>query len=93
MSRDWHPLVRWTVAGLVSGILCTAACLFFGFLLPTWVFGRDTPDSPSTGLIFSVTLSFASAYSLLAFILLTVFLNRRLSSGARSAKAAHASHP
>ncbi|GEM_PF-2741538 len=89
MLRDWHPLVRWTLAGLASGIVCTAACVFLGYVLPTWIFGKDTPDSPTTGQIFSVTLSFASAYSLLAFILLTVFLYQRMSAEPPSRKAAH----
>jgi hypothetical protein len=68
------------LAVLVSGIICTAACVFFGFLVPTWLVGQDTPDSPYTGQVFSVALSFASAYSLLGFILLTVYFHGRLSA-------------
>ena len=43
-----------------------------------WIVGPDKPDSTYTGQIFSVALSFASAYALLGFILLTVFLHRKL---------------
>jgi hypothetical protein len=84
MLRDWNPLVRWILAGVASGVICTAACLFLGFFVPTWIFGRDTPDSPYTGQIFSVTLSFASAYSVLGFILLTIFFYRRMSGSGGS---------
>jgi hypothetical protein len=78
------------VAGLASGIISTAACLFFGVLLPTWIVGKDTATSSTTGEVFSVTLSFASAYALLAFTLLTLFFYRRLSAEPTSKeKAAH----
>ena len=76
---------RWLVAGLASAVLCTAMCWFFGFVLPTWLVGPDRPDSPYTGQVFSVALSFASAYGLLAFILLTINLHKRLSAAAAMA--------
>jgi len=79
MIRDLHPVIRWTVAGLASGIICIAAFWFFGDLLPTWIFGPDSPTSPTSGQVFSISLTFASAYSLLAFFLLMVFFYHRLS--------------
>ena len=71
---------RWLVAGLASAVPCTAVCWFFGFVLPTWMVGPDNPTSSYTGQVFSVALSFASAYGLLAFILLTIFLHKRFSA-------------
>ena len=69
---------RWLMAGFASAIVCTAACVFFGLLLPTWLVGPDKPTDSYTGQVFSVALSFASAYSVLGFFLLMVFLHRRL---------------
>jgi len=74
------------MAAVASGILSIAACWFFGMVLPTWMVGKDSPTSPDTGQVFSVMLSFASAYSLFAFILLTVYFYRRFSAAARPQK-------
>jgi hypothetical protein len=82
MLRSVHLVVRWLVAGIASAIICTVASWFFGILLPTWIVGPDRLDSPYTGQVFSVALSFASAYGVLAFILLTIFLHKRLSAAA-----------
>jgi hypothetical protein len=78
MPRDLHLLIRWLIAGLASAIISTAACLFFGWLLPTWIVGPDKADSTLTGEVFSIALSFATVYSLFGFILLTLFLHRKL---------------
>ena len=73
-----NNLVRWLIAGIASAIICTGMCAFFGFLLPTWLVGPDKPTDSYTGQVFSVALSFASAYSVLGFFVLMVFLHRRL---------------
>jgi hypothetical protein len=57
--------------------------LFFGFVLPTWLVGPDKPTDSYTGQVFSVALSFASAYSMLTFFLLMAFLHRRLMAKAK----------
>ena len=72
MFKNLNPALRWSLAALASGIVCTAACWLVGYLLPTWIFGPDSPTSPTSGQIFSVTLSFACCYALLLFFLLTV---------------------
>jgi hypothetical protein len=82
--RDWNLLIRWLIAGLVSAIISTAACLFFGYLLPTWIVGPDQRDSALTGEVFSITLTFATVYSLFGFILLTLFFHRKLMPNAES---------
>lgn len=72
-------LLRGTLAMLIAGGISTAAFLAIGIGLPNWIYGsatiRNTPEG-STAL--SVFVSFASVYAVFAFILLTVFVYRRL---------------
>jgi hypothetical protein len=78
--RRLHSLVPWLIAALVSAIVCFAAGSFFGYLVPTWIYGPSSGNAPHTAEVFSISLSFATVYSLLGFILLTLFLHRKLAA-------------
>ena len=72
-------LLRGTLAMLIAGGIATAAFLAIGIGLPNWIYGSATiKNSPEGSTAMSVFLSFASVYAVFAFILLTVFVYRRL---------------
>src|SRR5690348_15600574 len=77
--HDSWQLLRGTLATLIAGGISTAAFLAIGIGLPNWIYGSATiNNSPEGSTALSVFLSFASVYALLAFIVLTVFVYRRL---------------
>ena len=77
MTRD--NLLRGTLAMLIAGGISTAAFLAIGIGLPNWIYGSGMiKNSPEGSTVLSVFLTFGSVYALFAFILLTVFVYRRL---------------
>lgn len=76
-------VVRAAGAIALSSLISVAGFIFFGALLPIWTmiwkYGRqEVQDAPGHGsLILFVTLPIAGISSLVAFILLAVFLYRR----------------
>lgn len=76
-------LLRGAGAIALSTVISTAGFIFLGAILPfqimIWKYGRqDVQESPGHGsAILFVTLPFAGICSLVAFILLAVFLYRK----------------